>query len=45
MHFLSNLSKIIPSKKTADIILQMLTSLDFFVASKGENIQKIDQNS
>ena len=44
IQFLSNLSKIVPSQKTADIILQMLTSLAF-VASQGKKIQKIDENS
>ena len=44
MHFLSNLSKIIQSPKTADIILWMLMSL-VFVASESKKIQKIDENS
>ena len=42
MQFLSSPSKIIPSQKTADIILLMLTSLDL-VASKEKKIQKIDE--
>ena len=44
MQFLRNLPKIIPSQKTADIIVQLLTSL-VFVVSKGKKIQKIDENS
>ena len=41
MQFLNNLSKIIPSQKTADIILQMLTPLVFFVAGKGKKFKKL----
>ena len=41
IQLLSNLSKIIPSKNTADIILQMLMALVFFVASKGKKLTKI----
>ena len=37
IQFLSNLFKIIPSQKTADI--------SFFIASKGKKIQKIDKNN
>ena len=43
--FLRNLSKIIPSQKTADIILQMVKSLDFLYTSKGKETPKIDANS
>ena len=43
--FLSNLSLIIESQKSADNILHMLKSLAFFVASKDKNIQKIHKNS
>ena len=42
MQFLRNLSKIIPSQKTADIDADVIR---FFVASKGKNIKKIGQNS
>ena len=45
IQFLSNLSEIIPSQKTADIILSMLRSLVFFVVIKTKKIQKIDENS
>ena len=41
MQFLSNLSKIIPSQKSADIILEMLTSLVSFVASKGKKFKNM----
>ena len=34
MQFLSSPSKIFPSQKTADIILLMLTSLDFVVGKE-----------
>ena len=39
MKFLNNLSKTIPTQKTADI-LQMLMSLVFFVVSKGKKKAK-----
>ena len=45
MQFLSNLSKIIPSQKTADITLLDTDVIRFFAASKGKNIQKIDGNN
>ena len=35
----------IPSQKTADIILQMVESLDFLYTSKGKETPKIDANS
>ena len=44
IQFLNNRSKIIPSQKTAVLILQILKS-SFFVASKGIKIQEIDKNS
>ena len=40
MLFLSNLSKIVPGQKTIDADVTR-----FFAASKGKNIQKIDQNN
>ena len=40
LKFLSKLSKIIPTQKTADINLEVLISLGFFVASRGEQISK-----
>ena len=45
MQFLSNLSKIIPSQKSADVILEMLTSLVFFVASKGKKFKNMTKIS
>ena len=43
MQFLSNLSKIIPSQKTADIILQILTSLDFLQQVKVKISKKLTE--
>ena len=45
MQFLSNLSKIIPSQKSADVILEMLTSLVFFVISKGKKFKNMTKIS
>ena len=43
---MSKLSKIIPSQKTADISLFIDAYVNsFFVASKGKEMQKIDENS
>ena len=43
MQFLSNLSKIIPSQKTADITLQILTSLDFLQQVKVKISKKLTE--
>ena len=41
IQFLSNLSKTVPSQKTADIILQMLTLLAFLKQVKLKKLRKI----
>ena len=45
MQFQSKLSEIVSSQKTTNIFLEMLTSLVFYVASKGKKILKIYENS
>ena len=45
LQFLSNLSKIILSQKTAIILCIGAVVISFFVANKGKTLQKIDKNS
>ena len=45
IQFFSNLSEIIPSKKTGSNYLMDIDVISFFVASKGKKIHKLDKNS